>query len=261
MYKLGEYVAWDSPVHRRDPRVKIIGVIALSIIILQVNFIGLLAATSMAIAVSQLAHIPFKSLLRTLRPVLLFFFCLFLMYLFFTPGDPIPPFPIGPVQISYNGLYLGLIQVWKFLLLVAAASILTMTTPQPEITIGLERMLRPIKIIGISSHDIAMMVSLALRFIPTLLDEMNSISEAQLARGANFNPRRISGRIKAITHLAAPLSLSIFRRCDELVDAMEARGYQQGSRTYLRELVLTHMDIGLITAFILLVFAVIIRHA
>ncbi|PKM78792.1 MAG: energy-coupling factor transporter transmembrane protein EcfT [Firmicutes bacterium HGW-Firmicutes-15] len=258
MFKLGEYIPRESPVHRRDPRVKIIGVIALSIIILQANYIGLLVASGMAIAISQLARISFKPLLSTLRPVLPFFLCLFLMYIIFTPGRPLPGFPIGPMQISYQGLYLGLIQVWKFVLLVLAASILTMTTPQSEITIGLERLLRPIRITGISSHDIAMMVSLALRFIPTLLDEMNSISDAQLARGANFNPRLISGRIKAIIHLAVPLSLSIFRRSDELVDAMEARGYHQGSRTYLRDLVLTRIDACLITTFVILVIAVLL---
>jgi biotin transport system permease protein/energy-coupling factor transport system permease protein len=135
-------------------------------------------------------------------------------------------------------------------LLIIAASILTITTPQSELTIGLERLLRPIKFAGISSHDIAMMVSLALRFIPTLLQEMNTITDAQLARGANFNPHSIGGRIKSIIHLGVPLSLNVFRRCDELVDAMESRGYHQGPRTYLRELVLTRTDFCLITAFI-----------
>lgn len=260
MYKLGHYFPRESAVHRRDPRVKIIAVIALSIIIMHVNAIGLLVATGMTIAVSQLALIPLKSLLKTLRPVLPFFFCLFLMYIFFTPGRPLPLFPIGLVQISYEGLHLGLLQVWKFVFLVVAASILTMTTPQSEITMGLERLLRPLVILGISSHNIAMMVSLALRFMPTLLDEMNSISEAQLARGANFNPRRINEKIKAISYLAWPLSINIFRRCNELVDAMEARGYQQGHRTYLRELVLNHADYYLIGALTVIVIAVLLWH-
>lgn len=193
-----------------------------------------------------------------MRPVLPFFFGLFLLYLFFTPGSPLPSFPIGPVQISYEGMYLGIFQVGKFLLLVLAASILTMTTPATEITIGLERLLRPLKYVGLSYHDIAMMVSLALRFIPTLVDEMNGISEAQLARGANFNPRRMSGKIRAISYLATPLSINIFRRCDELVDAMEARGYQRGHRTYLRELVLTSADYCLIGAFIVVVIVVLV---
>ena len=260
MYKPGVYVAGDSPIHKRDPRVKIIGVIALSIIIMQVEYVGLLVASSLAVVVAQLARIPLKSLLRTLNPVLPFFFCLFLMYAFFTPGMPLPGFPLGPVQISYQGLYLGLIQVGRFLLLVAVASILTMTTPQSELTIGLERLLRPIRVTGISSHDVAMMVSLALRFIPTLIEEMNSINEAQLARGANFNPHRLIGKIKSIIHLGTPLATSVFRRCDELVDAMEARGYQQGSRTYLRDLVLTRGDSCLIAAFILMVIAVLVWH-
>jgi len=258
MYNLGQYVPRESPVDKWDPRVKIVGVIVLSIIILQVNTIGLMIAAGAVITVSQLARIPLGLLLRTLRPVLPLFLCLFLLYIFFTPGRSLPWFPIGPVQITYQGLYLGIYQVGKFLLLVLGASMLTMTTPQSEITIGLERLLRPIRVIGISSHDVAMMVSLALRFVPMLLDEMNSISDAQLARGANFNPRRLSGKIRAIGYLAAPLSVNIFRRCDELVDAMEARGYQQGHRTYLRELVLTRADYCLIGLFIVMVIAVLV---
>lgn len=258
MYKLGQYIPRESPVHYRDPRVKLIAVIALSIIILHVNTIGLLVVTGIILAISQLARISLGSLLKTLGPVLPFFFCLFLLYIFFTPGHPLPPFPIGPVQASYEGLSLGIIQVSKFLLLVIAASILTMTTTQAEITIGLERLLRPIRITGISSHDIAMLVSLALRFMPTLLDDVNSISEAQLARGANFNPHRISGKFRAISYLAIPLLINIFRRCDELVDAMEARGYQQGSRTYLRELVLSPVDYYLIAAIIILSITVLV---
>lgn len=258
MYKLGQYIFGESPIHSLDPRVKLIAVIALSIITLHVNFVGLLVVTVMALAVSRLARLPLGSVLKTLRPVLPFFFCLFLMYLFFTPGHPLPPFPIGPVRISYEGLILGIIQVWKFLMLVVAASLLTMTTTQSEITMGLERLLRPIRITGISSHDIAMLVSLALRFMPTLLDEVKSVSEAQLARGANFNPHRISGKIRAISYLAVPLAVNIFRRCDELVDAMEARGYQQGTRTYLRELVLSWSDYCLIAAILLSLIAVVI---
>ena len=255
MYNLGQYVPRESLVHSRDSRVKIIAVIALSIIILQVNAIGLLVVTGLVLAGAQLARIPLGALLRTLRPVLPFFFVLFLLYIFFTPGRSLPWFAIGPVQISEQGLYLGIIQVGKFLLLVLAASILTMTTPLSEITYGLEKLLRPLRIIGISSHDIAMMMSLALRFMPTLVDEMGCISNAQLARGANFNPRQLKGKIRAIGYLAAPLSVNVFRRCDELVDAMEARGYQPGPRTYLREISLTRLDYCLIGAFIGVVIA------
>lgn len=259
MYNLGQYVPRESPIHNLDPRVKIIAVLALSIIILQVNTLGLLVATSITMACFQLARIPCRSLLKTLRPVLPVLSCLFFLYLFFTPGRPLPPFPMGPVQISYQGLQFGIFQIWKFLLLVLAASILTLTTPQSEIIIALERLLRPIRIIGISSHDIAIMVSLALGFIPTLIDEKNTISEAQLARGANFTQHRMSGSIRAIICLATPLSVSIIRRCDELVDAMEARGYHQGRRTYLRELVLSRLDYRLIGTLIIVVLVVLAR--
>jgi len=256
MYNLGQYVGHESPVHRLDPRIKIIAVIALSIVILQVKDLGLLVAAGLVMGASKLARLPGGALVRSLRPVLPFFLCLFLLYIFFTPGRPLPGFPMGPLQISYQGLNLGIMQVGKFLLLVLAASILTMATTPSEITTGLERLLRPLKIVGISSHNVAMMVSLALRFVPVLGVEMKSISEAQLSRGANFNPRRLSGKIRAIGYLAAPLAINIFRRCDDLADAMEARGYQPGTRTYLRELALTRTDYGILGALLLMVFTV-----
>ncbi|KGK85473.1 cobalt ABC transporter permease [Desulfosporosinus sp. HMP52] len=258
MYKLGQYVYQESPVHSRDPRVKLIAVIALSIMILQLNMAGLLVVSVVALVVSLLARLPLSAVLRSVHPVLSFFIFLFLVYIFFTPGRPIPPFPFGPVQISYEGLNLGILQLWRFFLLIVAASILTMTTTQSEITMGLERLLRPIRITGISSHDIAMLIALALRFMPTLLDEMNSLRQAQLARGANFNPRRLNQKIRAISYLAVPLAVKVFRRSDELIDAMQARGYQQGHRTYLRELVLSRWDYCLIIVIISVLIVVIV---
>lgn len=260
MYNLGQYIPGKSAVHNRDPRTKIITVIAFSIIILQLNSISLLLAAVMLIAVSQLACLPAGLLLRTLRPVWPFFLCLFVLYIFFTPGSPWLCFPMGPIQITYQGLCLGILQVGKFLLLVMAASILTMTTTQSEITMGLERLLRPISIIGISSHDIAMMLSLALRFMPVLADEVNSISEAQQARCADFNPQGLSGKVRMISYLARPLSINIFRRCDELVDAMEARGYQQGRRTYLHELSLDRLDYYIIAFIMVLLIIILLGH-
>ncbi len=259
MYKPAPYIPRSSPVHRRDPRAKIIAAVAFSIIILHVNAAGLLVAAGLSLAISQLGRIPLGALLRTARPALPFFLLLFLLYLFFTPG-PSPLFTLGPLQISDHGLYFGILQVGKFLLLVLIASILTMTTTPGEITMGLEHLLRPLGMIGISSHDLAMTVSLALRFLPTLWEEMNRISEAQLARGADFNPRRLGGIFRGITHLAAPLLVNIFRRCDELVDAMESRGYRCGHRTYLHELLLTRVDYLVIGTTIVIVLAVLVWH-
>lgn len=256
MYNLNQYIHQKSPVHNRDPRVKIIGVLVMSLLILKVSTIGLLIAAFLSMAAALVARIPVMRLVGALRPVLPLFLILFVLYILFTPGQPLPMLPIGPITITYQGLYLGAVQVGRFMLLVMAASILTMTTTQSEINVGLERLLRPLKLVGLSSHDIAMMLSLALRFIPLLAEDMKNVSAAQLARGANINPRRLSGKIRAIGYLARPLSISIFRRCDQLVDAMEARGYRQGPRTYLYEPKLTTADWGLIAIIISLLIAV-----
>lgn len=258
MNKLSQYITQDSILHRRDPRVKILAVLALSIIILQANGIGLLLATVLVLGCSQMARISPGLLLKSSRSVWPFFICLMLLYLFSTPGQPLPGFPIGPIQINKEGLTLGIVQIGKFLLLVLAASLLTITTTESEITVGLERLLRPLRVIGVSSHDIAMMIALALRFLPVLADEMNDIREAQLARGADFGGHKPVRKIEALVHMAAPFSINIFRRCDDLVDAMEARGYHAGPRTYLQNPVLNKIDywvLGIIMIALIIIIA------
>jgi biotin transport system permease protein/energy-coupling factor transport system permease protein len=244
MYDLGQYISRKSLIHELDSRVKILAVIAFSIIIFRVGNSALLltAITALLFGLVLLARLSLKSVLHTLKPAVPFFLCLFLLYLLFTPGHPLPLFPLGPLFISYEGLTFGIMQIWKFLLLLVAASLLTMTTTQSELTGGLERLLRPAKILNISSHDIAMLIGLALRFIPTLQSEMRNVRDAQSARGVDFNPRRPIGKIKALTFLTVPLLLNVIRRSDELVDAMEARGYQPGRRSYLYNPALTWSD-------------------
>ena len=259
MYDLGQYIPRKSLVHKLDPRVKILAVIAFSIIILRVENSALLliGITAMLSGLGLLARLLMKDVLHTLKPAIPFFACLFLLYLLFTPGKPLPFFPVGSLLISYEGLLLGIVQIWKFLLLLVAASLLTMTTTQAELTGGLERLLRPVKIFGISSHDIAMLIGLALRFIPTLQNEMRNVKDAQLARGADFNSRRLSGKIKAAGFLTLPLLINIVRHSDELVDAMEARGYKPGRRSYLYDPALTLMDYIIISFIIALTVLVV----
>jgi len=254
MYDLGQYIPRKSLVHQRDPQVKIIAVIAFSIIILRIENSALLliGITVTLSGLGLLARLPLKDVGYSLKPAMPFFTCLFLLYLLFTPGRPLPFFPIGPLLISYEGLMLGIVQIWKFILLLIAASIMTMTTTQSELTGGLERLLRPLKIFGISSHDIAMLIGLALRFIPTLQNEMRNVRDSQLARGADFDPHRLIGKIKAAGLLALPLLINIVRHSEELVDAMEARGYQPGRRNYLYNPALTLMDYVIITSIITL---------
>ena len=243
-----------------DPRVKILAVMALSIIIMQADLIALAGVAFLLLLCVYVACLPVSALLSTLRPVLPLFSFLFLFYIFFTPGQPWLCFPLCPVQATYEGVSLGTQQVGRFVLLVAAASLLTLTTPTVEITLGLERLLSPLGKVGLSSHDIAMMISLALRLVPLLADEMKNLRDAQIARGSDLGQNSLRGKIRSIIYLAGPLCFNLSRRCDELADAMEARGYQPGSRTYLCQLVLNRTDYLIIaTLVVITLVALIVR--
>jgi biotin transport system permease protein/energy-coupling factor transport system permease protein len=184
----------------------------------------------------------YQRILNTFRPVFFFFAVLFILHLLFTQGTPVPPFPAWRITVTYEGFFKGLLVIWKFGILVFCASILTMTTSPTEIIIGIERLLRPLKIFRVPSHDIAIMISIAFRFVPTLLEEIEKIKDAQLARGADFSKGKMSARIKTIKSFLLPVILSAARRADELAIAMEGRAYQRGHRSYLKELCLSKLD-------------------
>ncbi|MEN6390837.1 MAG: energy-coupling factor transporter transmembrane protein EcfT [Syntrophomonas sp.] len=244
MYELGQYLHLDSPVHRSDPRVKVLVVLVLSFLLLRSGPAGLIAVTVLILLLSLLGRVGWERLFGTTRPLWSFFTVLFMIYFLFTPGVSILPFSTGPLKISYEGLHEGAIQVGRFMLLILAASLLTITTSLSELTMALEWLLRPLAKVGISSHNTALMVNMALRFFPTLQGEMQNIKEAQLARGADFKPGSLMGKVRSLVFIATPLTLNILRRSDELVEAMEARGYQPGPRTYLSELAFTKTDFG-----------------
>lgn len=243
-----QYYPLDSLVHRLDPRVKIIAVLMVSILLLRASLTGLAVAAGFFLLISWASRTPLTAMLKSLRPVLPFFIGLFILYLFFTPGSPLPYLSFGPVQVTQQGLTVAITQVGKFLLLVAAASLFTMTTNPIEITTGLERLLRPLKVFGLSSHDLAMMISLAFRFIPEFVVELDSIRQAQQSRGADLNEDGITGKIRLMTGLASALALNMLRRSDQLIDAMEARGYRPGPRTYLNQLSFRRGDYGVLAA-------------
>ena len=229
-------------IHRLDPRVKIGSTIVLSILILKGGgFTGALISAFL-IALIPLSRLGVKPMVKAFRPVLVFFALLFFVHLFFTDGNPIPPFPPWRVTVTYEGLYRGAITTWQFALLILSASILTMTTLPTELVSGIERLLRPLKRLGVPSHDIAMMVSVALRFVPTFLQEIDRIKAAQMARGASFGSGPFVRRTRAAISLLLPLVLRAVRRADELVIAMEARGYRRGPRTYMKELSMSRAD-------------------
>jgi len=242
MYKIGQYIPGESIIHRLDPRVKIGFAVVLSILILKGEMLTAATISAFLVALIPISRLTPRHIAKALKPMLFFFVFLFLLHLFFTDGTPIPPFPSWRVTVTYEGLFRGLITTWQFILLILSASILTMTTSPTELVSGIERLLRPLKALKIPSHDIAIMISIALRFVPTFLEEIDRIKEAQMARGADFKTGPVIRRAKSAVSLLVPLVLCSFRRADELATAMEARGYRRGSRTYMRELSMARAD-------------------
>ena len=230
----GYFIAGDSVVHRLDPRIKILSLIALSVVILQAGSTAKLAAATAALAcLVFLSGIRLRHVVGALRPVWVIALCFFLLHLFFSEGTPLVP---GAPFVTREGLLKGIVVSWQFVALVWSGALLTMTTDPSELIGGLERLLRPLNRVGIPSHDVAVMVSIALRFVPTLFEEIRRMREAQIARGADFGSGTPTARLRKAYRLVIPLLLSAFRRADELALAMEGRGYRRGPRTYLKEL-------------------------
>ncbi len=240
---LGQFVPGESMVHRLDPRVKIAAAVLLSLVILNAAAPGAVLITLFLAGSFALTGLGPGLMARALRPLAWFFLLLFCLHVFFTEGRPIAA---GIPAITVEGLERGILVTWQFVALIASAAILTMTTQPSEMVGGLERLLRPLDRIGVPSHDISLMISLALRFVPALAEESERIREAQAARGANYGGP-LTNRLKKTAGLVIPLLLSTFRRADELATAMEGRGYHRGSRTYLRELKFKRFDYAALT--------------
>lgn len=240
MYKLGQYVPASSLVHERDPRIKIVAMVLLSLLILRLNLLGIGLVYMLVLGLALLARISWRDLWGASRPVWPLFLVLFCINLFFTPGAPLIHILPDRFYISQEGLASGSLLVGRFWLLVLAAEMLTMTTSIAELTVGLQKLLEPLQIIGISSHNLALMVSLAFKFLPALQIEMNQMRDAQVARGANYDSMR--ARLRAVKYITMPMVFNIIRRSEELVTAMEARGYKPGIRSYLYEPALDGKD-------------------
>ena len=238
----GQYIPRSSIIHGLDPRVKLTAAVVMSIVILKGEILTLCWITAFLLALVPASHLHPGHIRGAFRPMLFFLGLLFFVHLLFTTGTPIPPFPPWRVTITYEGLYTGAFVIWQFLLLILSASILTMSTSPGELINGIERLLRPLKGFGVPSHDLAMMISMALRFVPTILDELERIREAQTARGACFKTGPPLRRMKAAASLLIPLIRNIMRRADALATAMESRGYNRGPRTHMRELRMGRKD-------------------
>lgn len=254
---IGQYVAVPSVLHRLDPRSKLASVSLLVLIIfLANNWYANALIVGFTIGMVLLSKVPISFVYRGLKPILLLVLITVLLHLFMTrEGDIL--FTLGPFSIYDEGLNQGAFIAIRLLTLVMLTSLITLTTSPIDLTDGLESLLSALKKIRLPAHELALMMSIALRFIPTFLQEAEKITKAQMARGVDFTTGPLTERVKALLPLLVPLFISAFKRAEDLALAMEARGYRGGEgRTKYRLLVWTWRDwvaVALACAFGLLI--------
>lgn len=239
---IGQYFPGNSLIHRLDPRVKII----ILLLFISTIFIvdtpltyGVLCAFSLAaIAASR---VPVRMVLTSLKPLWWILLFTFLIHLLMTDGEVL--WKVGFFTVTKEGIRQAALISIRLILLIFLSSLLTLTTSPIALTDGLERLLAPFKRVGLPAHELAMMMTIALRFIPTLLEETDRIMKAQTARGADFHSGNVARRVRNMIPLLVPLFISAFRRADDLATAMEARCYRGGeNRTRMRALAITRVD-------------------
>ena len=240
---MGQYYPVDSPVHRLDPRIKLILTIVFIVAVFMVHTVwGYALIFAFVWMVARLARIPFKMLLKGLRPLRMILVFTFVLNLFFTEGSRVL-LEFWRIRITLEALRQAVFYSLRLVFLVIGTSVLTLTTSPVSLSDALEILLSPLKKIRFPAHELAMMMTIALRFIPTLLEETDKIKKAQMARGADFESGNLISRAKAMVPLLVPLFVSAFRRAGDLAMAMESRCYHGGEgRTRLRVLKLTRND-------------------
>jgi len=224
---MGQYMPGNSFLHRLDPRTKFIGSALLIVTVFLLKGPVQYAVFGAAVLGLYVLGGVSGSLLRSLRPgIYLVFFTLFLNMIF-TPGE-ITIIRVGVIRITREGVLFGFSMGFRLIFLISVSSLVSLTTSPVRMTDGLELLFKPLKKIGFPSGELAMMMNIALRFIPTFWEETDKIIKAQISRGADFNSWNPLSRIKYMTALLVPLFLNVFRKSDELALAMEARGYEVG---------------------------------
>jgi energy-coupling factor transport system permease protein len=240
---IGQYYPTGSVVHRMDPRVKLLGTIFYIMVLLFVNhFVGYGVAAFFIAVIVWVSGVPPRLIFRGLRAIIFILVFAGSINLFLTPGENII-FQFGFLRMTAEGLLLAVQMIFRLILLILGSSILTLTTSPIQLTDGIEALLRPLKRVKVPSHDIAMLMTIALRFIPILADEMEKIMKAQKARGAEFDTGGLIARAKGLVPILVPLFVSAFKRADELATAMEARCYRGDiNRTKMKEMKFTRLD-------------------
>lgn len=233
---IGQYVPGSSFIHKMDPRFKIVlSFIFIVIVFLVNNFTGYILITAATLVMILASRLPIKYIFNGLKPILWIIIFTAVLNAVLTPGNTL--YKLGPITITDKGLYLSAFMVLRLVFLIISTSLLTLTTSPIALTDGIEMLLNPFKKIGLPAHELAMMMTIALRFIPTLLDETDKIMKAQAARGADFESGNIIKRTKSLVPILVPLFISSFRRADDLAMAMEARCYRGGEgRTRMKQL-------------------------
>lgn len=233
---LGQYYPADSVIHKLDPRVKLFSTLIYIISLFCFKGIAALAvATLFLFAVIKASKVPFKFMVKGLKAIMILMLITALFNLFLTPGETVVSFWI--FKITKEGAVNAAIMAIRLTYLILGTSIMTLTTTPNQLTDGLEKSLMPLSKIGVPVHAIAMMMSIALRFIPILIEETDKIMKAQMARGADFESGNLLKKVKSMIPLLVPLFISAFRRADDLAMAMEARCYNGGNgRTKMKPL-------------------------
>ena len=233
---IGQYFPGQSFVHRMDPRVKIV--------LLFFYLVGLFAVNSpvsygiftvFTLFLMKSTKIPMLTMLKSVKPLMWIIIFTFIIHLFTVPGQEL--LKLGPFTMTLEGVIRGFFISLRLVLLLLFSSLLTFTTSPLKLTDAMETLMNPLKRVGIPAHELAMMMTIALRFVPTLIEETDKIMKAQQSRGANFSSGPLMERIRNVVPIIVPLFISAFRRADELAMAMEARCYRGGiGRTRMKEL-------------------------
>lgn len=250
---IGQYIPGDTSIHRLDPRVKILATIAyITALFFIQDFFPYIYALAYLGIVIWLSEISVRTILKSLKPLAIIIILTVVFNVFMYPGEPL--IKLGFIVVTKEGLIQAFYMALRLMFLITGASLLTLTTSPISLTDGIEKLLNPFRKIGVPAHELAMMMTIALRFIPTLLDETDKIMKAQMARGADFESGNLFNRAKAMIPLLVPLFISAFRRAEELALAIEARCYRGGEgRTRMKQLKLQRIDLAasLVTALLI----------
>lgn len=240
---IGQYLPLDSFIHKLDPRTKIISTIFFIVSVFLINSLYAYVLVVLYLILCILfSKVPFKFILRGLRPIIFLIFFTSILNLFFTNGVNVV-YKLGPFVIYEEAITRTIILIFRLIFMIVGTSLMTLTTSPIELTDGIENLLKPFRRIGVPAHEIAMILTIALRFIPTLMDETDKIMKAQMSRGAELDSKNIITKAKNLIPILIPLFVSSFRRADELSMAMESRCYRGGEgRTRVKKLEYVRID-------------------